>query len=279
MLNFEPLAIDKMPRYQQLYNQSDGQSLANSFYYMWMNSKQQPCEWAFEDDICWIRTSINNKIYYKAPVGNISKYNIKELLKKLPPKSELIDIPEALAPELIKNGYFHLHEVPTEQEISFSVQDLEELPGDAYHVKRQHLKYFLWAYEYKQDEIRPKYIPDIKRMIKKQIDSPEKKENYNQICKILDNWKIFKDYLEGRVFVIKKQVQSVIIGEKTSKNYMLIHVEAENPRIKGLVAATQKFYLEKFNTINQANFGKIFIPASRYNLPRNIVSKYKLQLE
>lgn len=274
MLNFEPISIDKMEDYIKLYSINKVQNLSASFYYMWFRRKISNYQWAFADNLCWVRFQKNNQWQYRVPIGDVNEQKIAAFFSTKD-ALELTDIPEETASEFAKTNNFRFEEDSEKIEYMFSSENLKSLPGKKYHLRRQNLKYFNWYYDYRFVPIRAKYIKELKHFIKAEFEGQINKPEFQQSHQLLDNWKIFRQNLSGYVLRVNKKIIGVIIGEK-QKDQVLIHLQKTHPAYKGAAETITKLYLEQTPEVNQTNYGLMSMAEIKKQKPEQKLIKFKL---
>lgn len=274
MLNFEPISINKMEDYIRLYNINKVQNLSASFYYMWFRRKLNNYQWAFSDDLCWVRFQKNNKWQYNIPIGKTPIKGIESLIEQSK-DIELVDIPEETASSLAQTNNFSFEEDSEKIEYLFLSENLKSLPGKKYHLRRQNLKYFNWYYDYRFVPIRAKYIKELKQFIKTEFEGIVNKPEFQQSHQLLDNWKTFKQYLSGYILRVNKKTIGVIIGEK-QKDEIFIHLQKTHPDYKGASEVLTKLYLEQLMDAPKTNCGLMNIGEIKKQKPEIKHLKFKL---
>ena len=167
MLKFEAISLEKMDQYLDIKKRCPSKNADDSFFFMWAWKELYNYEWAFSGNMCWVRYYCDGKIYYKIPIGIWKQKNwINLFARKLPPHSELRNVSEDFALRLLRkdNDHFTFREDPDTMEYIYKRQDITELPGKKFHVKRQHVNFFEKIYEYEQKEIEEDGIKDIQML-------------------------------------------------------------------------------------------------------------------
>ncbi len=286
MIEFEPISFKYLPDYNKLYQQCEEKSYDNSFIWMWGWNNAYHFEWAFDENLCWIRYHWNGKIYYRTPVGCWQNCDWKKIVsEKLPPKAELESISEKLARQLYLScgRQIKLREEPDSMEYIYTLSDLTELPGRKYHVKRQLANYFTRIYDYRQKEITAQDIPVVRDYYKKLFDISEKTSDspsydYNEkqaLLRILDNWENLKPDISGSMLFVEDEIVAFIIGEKIDNDNLFIHFEKSSPGFRGVSQANNRLFLEQNNSVKYINFGQDFgLPELRRSMQENNPSGY-----
>lgn len=289
MLKFEAISPNKIEDYQTIRSRCPCHDANDSFFYMWAWRERYKYEWAFAYNMCWIRYYEDGKIYYKIPVGNWKKKNWISLLRhKLPTNAELKNINERFALRLNKNcnNKIIFCEDPDAKEYLYSRNDLVELPGKKFHVKRQHTAFFEKIYEYEQKDIEESDLKDIKlihqferRQQRTEFDKEYAEDEYTALCRIIKDWKKFSPYLQGKILRVQNNPVGYIIGERQDKNNLLILFEKSLSNIRGAGTFNCKNFVKGFEGIKFINRGQDFGQAElRYlrchDKPCGFIKKY-----
>ena len=268
MLKFEAISLEKMDQYLDIKKRSHNKNADDSFFFMWAWKELYNYEWAFSGNMCWVRYYYDGKIYYKIPIGIWKQKNwINLFARKLPPHSELRNVSEDFALRLLRkdNDHFTFREDPDTMEYIYKRQDITELPGKKFHVKRQHVNFFEKIYEYEQKEIEEDDIKDIQMLFQFEqrqtlgdYDPEFSEEEYIALNRILKNWKIFKPHLIGKILIVQNQPVSFIIGEKQNNNNLQILFEKSLSNVKGAGPTNCKLFAQAYPEAKYINWGQDF---------------------
>lgn len=159
MLTFEPIQLNRRGEYLEYYRQCLEKASDYSFLNIWSWAGKYQYEWAWADDLVWLRYRYGPLYLYGAPIGAWQRDDWQKLLaENLEPHFIMTRVPETLSriietqmPDIVgKNQREHW-------EYLYNINDLIELKGSDYAAKRKLSNTFERRYAY---EFRPLQIQD-----------------------------------------------------------------------------------------------------------------------
>ena len=159
MLTFEPIQLNRRGEYLEYYRQCLEKASDYSFVNIWSWAGKYQYEWAWADDLVWLRYRYGPLYFYGAPIGAWQRDDWQKLLaENLEPHFIMTRVPETLSriietqmPDIVgKNQREHW-------EYLYNINDLIELKGSDYAAKRKLANTFERRYAY---EFRPLWIQD-----------------------------------------------------------------------------------------------------------------------
>ena len=256
MLKFTPVNFRQERKYNAFYDQCDEKSSDYTFINMWSWQDKYRYEWAFADNLCWLRHREGEKIVYNCPIGNWRRDDWKELLQKHFPAGFLFTrVPDALYG--ILNEQFDEQLEMTEErdhwEYIYSIQELTSLNGYRFRNKRKLSTQFKQLYNYIYKKVEPEHIPDIIAFQRQWLSQPEVsedkcldgiKDENRAILRMLENWQKLPSEITGGFISIDGSVVACALGEKIDDNTIAVHFEKALYGFRGAYQAINRIFLE-----------------------------------
>lgn len=262
MLQFEPISLSKANEYTSLYQQCGERSADNTFSNLWGWTSNYQYEWAFDNDLCWLRHKKGDAYYYNTPAGNWKFQDWAKLIQeKLPPFAEMDRIPEALALKLhlACGDKIKLVEQPDQWEYVYDVEQLINLDGPKYHTKRQLANHFINYYDTRYADITPTQFPDIIKFQKSWMKNEGRdkepliiSEN-EAILKILHDWDKLPVKLFGSILYVDDKIAAYTIGEELDSQKLMVHFEKASLEYKGAYQAINRTFLQHHDSYKYVN--------------------------
>lgn len=262
---FVPVSLNQRNEYYSLWTDTPVHSLDYTFANLWGWQTYYGLEWLFEDDICWIRQT-NPELIYWAPLGNWQKIDWRAKLKDFSDNKDchfhrvpegLLNIWLATLPEKIDSD-----DERGQWEYLYSQEELATLPGNRFHKKKNHYNSFVKAYGEPDYQIIDK--TRIEAVLELQndwchwhecLDSPSLTAENQAVNHVLENWDIFPNLVGGSLFVDGKMV-AFSVGEALDQNNLGVHFEKALNGYKGIYQAINLEFAKNagngFKWINRA---------------------------
>lgn len=253
MLNFTPLALDKQDEYIGYYRQCLEKASDYSFVNIWAWADKYRFEWAWQDDLVWLRYRYGPLYLYGAPIGDWRRKDWQQLLhKNLEPHFIMTRVPEALS-DIIKEQIprMKIENQREHWEYIYKISDLIELPGQAYATKRKLANTFVKRYSYKFRSLQPDDIPLIKQFMKEWIEQQSQRPDVNiddllmenqAINRLLENWRQLSELFSGSLW-IDNRLAAFTFGEKLDEQTVAIHFEKASLDYIGIYQAINRITL------------------------------------
>ncbi len=248
-LIFEDISLEKQQEYRRILRSCSGPSSDYTFVNLWGWRKVYGLEWAWEEDVVWIRQNIPKKVLW-APIGRweeIDWQRYVDFLKKYP----LVRIPEELFfiwEKRIKQPM--LEEDRDNWDYVYLVRELCELKGNRFHKKKNLLRQFEKRYDWRYVSLEGKWIDEATNFQADWCffkDCDDKDILYKENEVILDvfyNW----DKIEGLVgggLVVEEELVAYTVAEPLKEDMLVIHFEKGCPKYKGIYQAINNIFLRK----------------------------------
>lgn len=293
MNDYSQVLLEDHKKYYELWQATPQRSLDYTLANVWGWQDYFSLEWRFDDGICWIR-QVRPELLYWAPIGNWNTVNWRQAFAncavdihnfiRVPEK--LLEIWEKEIPELIvlkeeDRGQF---------EYLYAQSDLENLPGNRFHKKKNHCKNYVKSYGEPDFRIIDEAV--VEDILALQDDwcqwheceaSPSLTAENLAINRVLSHWDKFPGMYGGALYVDNKIV-AFSIGEQLDPDNLGVHYEKGLNGIKGVYQMINKTFSASagagFTYINRAqdlNEEGLRQAKESYN-PCGFLRKYKVQI-
>jgi hypothetical protein len=249
-LFFEPISLDRQTPYLDLLARCPQVPSDYSFLNIWAWAEEYGLQWAWDDDLAWIRQSRPSEAFW-APVGPWETVEWEGRLARNDP-AMYIRVPEKLA-EIWQSRFGERIAVEPQRgqwDYIYAVSDLVELPGNRFHSKKNLLNQFFKTYEYSYLDFGPKLIDHAMAMQEdwctwRDCESSDLLASENRaIIRILDHWEAFDRILGGALFV-DNIMAAYTLAEPLATDTLVIHFEKGCPAYKGAYQAINQLFLAR----------------------------------
>ena len=249
-LSFEPILLSQQAQYQAFFEACPQPASDYSFANLWSWAEVYDLEWAFSDELVWIRQNRPEKTFW-APVGDWRQADWAALRERLfPGGQDFVRVPEALAGiwaealgEPVAAG-----EQRDQWDYLYDAGELRELRGNRFHKKKNLVNQFKKKNRYGYAEMDSEMAD---RAMALQDDwctwriceSSEQLEAENRaIMKTLSAWGQLQGLFGACIFV-DDLIVAYTVGEMISADTLLIHFEKACPQHKGAYQAVNQLFL------------------------------------
>lgn len=261
-LSFSPVTLDRQPEYLEKLRQSPWAASDYSFVNLWGWGPAYELEWAWSDDLVWLRQKNGSENFLWGPVGHWDRDDWGEVLaRNLPEGGNFIRVPQILADRWSEAlaDRISVDETRGHWDYLYSVSDLVELRGNRFHKKKNLLNQFLKKYDYR-------YVPLDAGQAQAALDTQEEwcrwrdcesddtLEAENQaIIRVFEHWNDLENLMGGGLLVDEEMV-AFTVGERMDDDHLLIHFEKGMIAFKGVYQAINQMFLadnEDFSFVNR----------------------------
>jgi hypothetical protein len=242
--------MDLQKAYQQRFIDSGVSASDYSFINLWGWAEEYGLNWAWTDDLTWIRQSRPYPRYW-APVGNWRRIDWKACLANAQIQdADFIRVPEALSQiwRIELKDRIRIEETRGQWDYLYAIQDLVTLSGNRYHKKKNLVNQFSNSYQYRYLPFGPEMI---ERALAMQADWCTWKDceafetlaaENRVITKVMNRWNDFAG-LTGGAILVEEEMVSYTIAETLFGESIVIHFEKGNPEYKGSYQAINQMFL------------------------------------
>lgn len=261
-LEFAPITLDRQKEYHAALTGcpqllTSDFSFANVFGW----SEHYGLEWAFHKDMCFIRQTRPQTVYW-APVGPWEKYDWAKCCAMRESK-RFTRVPEDLA-RLWQTAYgddIDITENRDHWDYIYSVEELISLTGKKFHKKKNLLNQFVKGYEYRYESMGPECVEEVLEMqdewykwYEENNPSDALKAENHAITRVLHNFDQITG-LMGATLRVEGKVIAYTVAEPLCEDSIVIHFEKGDIRYKGVYQAINQMFLEndaaEFTNVNR----------------------------
>lgn len=289
-LSFEPIGLKQQSDYLTCFSKLPQKTSDYSFINLWGWGDAYGLEWAWDDPFVWIRQTKPHPCYW-APVGPWLDVDWSAIFGQISDNDATVTrIPEALLRlwEDHLTPAFEVVEVRDQWDYLYLASELASLKGNRFHKKRNLVNQFIKKYKFIFVPLDRKWRELAMEMqenwcVWRDCESIETLDAENRVIeKIFQDWENLKGVFGGGLLV-EDRIVAYTVGEKTSKDSLLIHFEKGSPDYIGVYQAINQQF------INSAKNGLVYVnreqdlgdPGLRkaklsYH-PTDFIRKYQLQ--
>jgi len=249
-LSFEPVNLSRQSEYLEFLRSCPTQPSDYSFVNLWCWSQFYGLEWAFSGGLVWIRQTQPEEHYW-APVGAWESADLQESIARYVSRGlSMIRVPETLMQILVDRmgNRIRVDESRGHWDYLYSLPELMALKGNRFHKKKNLLNQFKKKYAYQYLSFDEKRVEMALGMQEnwctwRDCEAEESLDAENRaIARVLHNWKAFEN-LEGGAVMVDGEMAAYTIGERLSRDILLIHFEKGSPGYKGIYQAINQLFL------------------------------------
>lgn len=243
---FTPVSLAMKDEYYNLWRVTPTHSLDYTFANLWGWQEYYGLEWLFKNNLCWIRQTKPERIYW-APLGNWEKADWQAEIAEFARGAEarFHRVPQTLA-ELWEKTFaqsLRLEDERGQWEYLYSSEELATLPGNRFHKKKNHFNSYVKTYG--PPDYRPIDDYMIEAVLQLQndwchwhecLDSPSLTAENFAVNRVMGNWKIFPGLVGGSLFIEGKMV-AFSVGEALDAENLGVHFEKALNGYKGIYQA------------------------------------------
>lgn len=288
MPQFEPICLTGQDAYRALLGKNPGRASDYSFVNVWGWRDMYGLEWAFEDDLVWLRQTRPETAYW-APVGRLAGRDWAGLA--FPEGARrFIRVPEELALAWRDGLGAEVNEAREHFDYLYSIEELVELKGNRFHKKKNLLGQFQKAYNHVYQPLTPDCVEEAIEMQERWCaargcESEETLAAENEaIIRVLQSWDRLTGLLGGAIHV-DGEMAAYTVAEILTPDTIVIHFEKGQTRFKGIYQAMNQMFLANaglgYRYVNrEQDLGEEGLRKAKlsYN-PVDFVKKYEVVLK
>ena len=261
-LKFESIDLNKQERYQELLALCPQVSSDYSFLNLWAWSEDYGLQWAWEDDLVWIKQTRPEPLFW-APVGAWNTVDWSNRYDRhADQQTVFIRIPEVLVEywRAALGGEAIAREERGHWDYQYDVAELIELKGNRYHKKKNLLNQFTKKYNFQYQPFGPELIEQAMGMQEdwctwRDCESSDVLSAENKaIARVLADWRHFTGVLGGALMVNGDMV-AYTVAEGLTRDSIVIHFEKGDTQYKGVYQAINQMFLahsaSQFTLVNR----------------------------
>jgi uncharacterized protein len=249
-IDFHPIGLDDQDRYLRRLARCAQHPSDYSFVNLWGWALEYGLEWAWTDDLVFIRQQKPRPCYW-APIGDWAETDWPSALASLSDSPiTFTRVPEYLARqwEAAFPGSIQVTDARGDWDYLYDAADLIALRGNRFHKKKNLLNQFLKAYAAEYVRLTPSVIDEAAKL---QMEWCEWRDcesmrilaaENRAIERVFDAWSTLRGLVGGGIRVDGRMV-AYTVGEQLSDNTIVIHFEKGNPEYKGVYQAINQMFL------------------------------------
>ncbi len=291
ILNFKPISLEQQSEYSKCFAKCPQKTSDYSFVNLWGWAKEYGLEWAWTDNLVWVRQTIP-EIQYWAPIGPWEEIDWKSCFDEFSERqNQFIRIPEKLL-RVWKESYgdrFAIEEERGNWDYIYSISELIELTGKRFHKKKNLLNQFRKNYNF---QFIPFGTETIHMALAMQEDwctwrdcesSDVLTAENNAISRVLNSWEKLGGLIGGAI-IVNETMAAYTVAESLSADMLLIHFEKGNTDFKGIYQAINQIFLEnsdkKYEIVNrEQDLGDEGLRKAKLSYhPTDFLKKYRVNL-
>ncbi len=250
-LNFESIGLEKQAAYRDRLARCPQITSDYSFINLWAWGPEYGLEWAWADDLVWIRKGAAGGLFW-APVGDWRTVDWPAVLASAAEDNARFErVPEALADLWRKSGIagLSIEENRDHWDYVYSVEELIELKGNRFHKKKNLLNQFLKKYDFSYLPLGPELIRKTAALqeqwcLWRDCEGSDTLTAENRaIARALSVWDQMTGLCGGAV-VSGETLVGYTFGEILPDQSMVIHFEKADAEYKGAYQAINQIFLE-----------------------------------
>ena len=260
-MNFEPVQLEQAARYHRCLEQTPQVASDYSFANVWGWAREYELEWAFSDNLVWIRQNAPQPVYW-APIGPWNQVDWATVFRRNDFTPGFTRVPEDLA-DLWGRQAGDLLQIAEERanwDYIYSVDELVSLRGNRFHKKKNLLNQFKKKNDYHFETFSAAMIDQALALQDDWCtwrdceDSDVLAAENRAIQRVFVYWDRFPELLGGAIMV-EDMIVAYTIAEPLDRDTVVIHFEKGCPAHKGIYQAINQMFLEslgdRFRFVNR----------------------------
>ena len=260
-MDFQPIRIELAADYHRLLRLTPQVASDYSFANVWGWAREYGLEWAFDNDLVWIRQKEPQPAYW-APLGPWNRIDWPAALGCHDFSPGFKRVPETLA-DLWRNqcaSALRIEEDRDNWDYIYDVEELVTLSGNRFHKKKNLLNQFKKQNVYRFESFSAAMIEQALALQDDWCtwrdceDSEVLSAENRAIQRVFINWNAFPELLGG-VIMVEDIIVAYTIAEPLDAETVVIHFEKGCPAHKGIYQAINQMFLEslggRFRLVNR----------------------------
>lgn len=250
VLQFEPLSLQRQNAYRQRLAACSQIASDYSFINLWGWAGAYGLQWAWDDDLVWIRQSRPQERFW-APVGPWQTVDWRGVFQALtPPGGRLIRVPEPLL-QIWQNGSsgrIEALEARGQWDYLYDVKEMIALAGNRYHKKKNLVRQFQRSYDAAYQPLGPDSVAEALALQNdwctwRDCEAVDTLAAENEaIARVLGDWSALEGICGG-LLRVEGRLVAYTVAERLAADTLLIHFEKGNPEFKGVYQAINQAFL------------------------------------
>ncbi|MFZ5572989.1 MAG: DUF2156 domain-containing protein [Thermodesulfobacteriota bacterium] len=260
MLTFEAISLSRQKDYLNRLQDCPQKTSDYSFINLWAWAGEYGLEWAWEDELVWIRQRRPVNCYW-APVG---KWDLPEweprLQRVFGQGATVARVPEMLLSrwKASAGGRFQVQESREQWDYLYDAESLRELSGNRYHAKMNLIRQFTKTHPYEFQFLQTDLLEKARAMQEswctwRDCESAETLSAENRAIEtVFASWEELQN-LTGGALLVDGEMVAYTVGEQVSGDTLLIHFEKGKPGYKGVYQTIHQVFLQRHPDVSVVN--------------------------
>ena len=246
LMHFEPVTLEKQADYRKLLARCAQISSDYSFVNIWGWTEEYGLQWAWHEDLVWIRQTRPQTIYW-APVGDWetqpwAKRLFPAVFSRVPEPLEALwrqSVPDSIKTEQTRDDWDYLYES----------KDLADLRGNRFHKKKNLVNQFRKKYDFSYHPFGPELVQKAMAMQTdwctwRDCESSRTLSSENRVIeRILSAWGDLEGIMGGAI-VSEHSLVAYTVAEELADTSVVIHFEKANQDYKGAYQAINQMFVQ-----------------------------------
>lgn len=246
---FEPISLEKQDDYLKYLEACPQKASDYSFVNLWGWAEEYGLEWAFTENMVWIRQTRPDVLYW-APVGAWTDADWDTCPCVTTGGNRFIRVPEVLK-DIWQNlcaGRLDITESRDHWDYLYDVKELTELRGNRFHKKKNLLRQFMKKYDYLYHSMTPDCVEAALDMQQEWFSWRDEESQQTlsaenrAISRVLTSWDALHGVFGGVIEVEGAQA-AYTVAERLSEDTLVIHFEKGHTPFKGVYQAINQMFL------------------------------------
>lgn len=287
---FEPISLHNQDRYLELLRVSGITASDYSFINLWGWAEEHGLEWAWGEDVLWLRQTRPEKVYW-SPIGILKEIRWEKEIGMLGESSlSFTRVPREvlLAWETHFTGRLEVGEAREHWDYLYTAEDLVELSGNKYHKKKNLLNQFIKKYEFQYKELNSCLIGKTKEMqerwcVWRDCESSETLSAENRVIdRVLREWESLRNIMGGGL-IVNDELVAFCVAEAFTPGTLILHFEKGFTEYSGIYQAMNQMFLaahRDFTLVNrEQDLGEQGLRKAKLSYhPLDFVCKYHVTM-
>ena len=259
-LDFEPISFSRKDEYMERLALSKTKSSDFSFTNIWGWADEYGLEWAWTNNLVWIRQS-SPEVRYWAPVGNWDNVDwaacpyMKQARTFYRVPERLLGIWQEKLGDRVTS-----HEDRGQWDYIYNVEELSELRGKKFHKKKNLVNQFKKLYDYTYEPMTADCVEAVLEMQEEWCMWRECEESQSLLAendairRVLEQWDVIPHLIGGSI-QSEGKVIAYTVAEAINGDTVVIHFEKGKTGYKGVYQAINNFFLmndgSRFTYVNR----------------------------
>ena len=289
--DFLPVSLEAKPLFDSPYKKFTPIQSDNVFTTMIDWNTYAHYEYALDDEVLFLKTTVNDIVQFRSPIGNFDKEQVDLILKIA--KREGSEYPLSMITDNVKEWMERNYDslafvsLPEYADYVYLAKDLAHLNGSDFRKIRNRLNKFIKNFSYKTEFISDENIQELKKFIKRWCiwkdceDDPLLNFEKQAVMYSINHFKELG--LSGIAVRVNDCIEAVSVFEQMNPDAVVVHFEKGSPDYDGIYKfvnrETARFVEKNVTYINrESDMGNPGLrKAKQAYRPDHMIQVYKIK--